>query len=81
MQGAPLNYAALLRSLKLRLILRQHQNPAHFEGFIFFRNPKIVGWVKRSEPIITILLGALRFTQPTFFAPCEKEFCLYVLRA
>jgi len=27
------------RALKLRLILRQHQNPAHFGGFIFFRNP------------------------------------------
>ena len=39
MQGAPLNYAALLRALKLRLNLRQHQNPAHFGGFIFFRNP------------------------------------------
>jgi len=39
MQRAPLNYAALLRALKLRLILRQHQNPAHFGGFIFFRNP------------------------------------------
>jgi len=31
---APLNYAALLRSLKT------DQNPAHFGGFIFFRNPK-----------------------------------------
>jgi len=39
MPWAPLNYAALLRALKLRLILRQHQNPAHFGGFIFFRNP------------------------------------------
>jgi len=39
MQGAPLNYAALLRALKLRLILRQHQNSAHFGEFIFFRNP------------------------------------------
>jgi len=35
MQGALLNYAALLRALKLRLILRQHQNSAHFGGFIF----------------------------------------------
>jgi len=39
MPGAPLNYAALLRALKLRLILRQHQNSAHFGGFISFRNP------------------------------------------
>jgi len=43
MQGATLNYAALLRALKLRLILRQEQNPAHFGGFIFFRNPKLGG--------------------------------------
>jgi len=33
MQGAPLNYAAFLRALKT------DQNPAHFVGFIFFRNP------------------------------------------
>jgi len=39
MQWAPLNYAALLRALKLRLILRQDHNPAHFGGFIFFSNP------------------------------------------
>jgi len=38
--------------------------------------PQIVGWVKRSEPIITILLGALRFTQPTFFAPCSLRLCV-----